>query len=408
MRAVARDAKHAEEPVHKRDRGGLAASHGVLALQRLVGNAAVSRAVADGLFGRGAAAGARDASSVPSRLDAGRGAGHALQRTVEPVLQRTKGEGAPGQRPDLVLGDSGPGVTVLQRMVGVAQTGTFDQQTRSAVDRFQRQQGWEPSGVGPETWRRLDNHAGSPGHRPNLVEGDRGPGVRLLQAILGLTETYFFGPATRQAVDVFQRSQGWEPSGVGPETWKRLDASAIPVGSSCRVKSFSMKVKEWDIFWPVNAEADWTTVRLPVSFLLELEAGSSKSGCFIFQRMKGLTEMGQHKDPNVDKCEAKNQVEEFSTFVRDGPLWWDGKAWYGGGRNPSWSSKGDIAEFEDNPGFPVLRRECYPIYWGGVGRNGNFEFQTVVSNIAGTPVATLEWGMLIDYSRPRVGRRSHS
>lgn len=73
------------------------------------------------------------------------------------------------------------------------------------------------------TWAALDTHPGAPGHRPNLVEGDRGPGVRALQRMLGVTETGSFGPATRTAVDAFQRSQGWKPSGVGPMTWAALD-----------------------------------------------------------------------------------------------------------------------------------------------------------------------------------------
>lgn len=147
-----------------------------------------------------------------------------------PAVQRSVEEaGAPGHRPNLDVGDSGPGVSLLQWFVGAATTGTFDQQTRRAVDRFQRQHGWDPSGVGPATWDRLDHHAGSPGNRPNLVQGDRGPGVRLLQRLLGVPETAVLDAATRKAADVFQRSQGWEPSGVGPATWAALDAR--PTGS---------------------------------------------------------------------------------------------------------------------------------------------------------------------------------
>lgn len=157
----------------------------------------------------------------------------ALQRTVGRLLQRSvEQEGAPGRRPNLDVGDSGPGVALLQRMLGATETGVFDQQTRNAVDRFQRQQGWDPSGVGPETWNRLDHHAGAPGQRPNLVAGDRGPGVRLLQQMLGVSETGFFGPATRQAADAFQRAQGWDPSGVGPLTWAALDKRTGTAGSA--------------------------------------------------------------------------------------------------------------------------------------------------------------------------------
>jgi peptidoglycan hydrolase-like protein with peptidoglycan-binding domain len=173
----------------------------VLDLQRRAGNAAVGRLM-------GAAARA------------------SVQRSIEQ-------EGSPGRRPNLDTGDSGPGVSLLQWLLGAAQTGAFDQQTRRAVDRFQRQQGWDPSGVGPMTWAAVDDQAGSPGHRPNLVAGDRGPGVRLLQRLLGVQETGFFGPATRMAADAFQRAQGWKPSGIGPMTWAALDQKAAgPAGGA--------------------------------------------------------------------------------------------------------------------------------------------------------------------------------
>lgn len=149
---------------------------------------------------------------------------HAGNAAVVRMLQRSvQDEGEPGRRPNLDVGDSGAGVMLLQRLLGATQTGAFDAETRRAVDRFQRQQGWEPSGVGPMTWDRVDNHAGEPGRRPSLVEGDRGPGVALLQRLLGVAETGYFDSATRKAVDAFQRAQGWDPSGVGPMTWAALD-----------------------------------------------------------------------------------------------------------------------------------------------------------------------------------------
>lgn len=208
MRAL--DTKRTETRAGTRDHRTVTGAHSLLSLQRLAGNAAVSRLIAGRSSRSSTTGGAR---SVP-----------ALQRNVGRLLQRSvEQEGAPGRRPNLDVGDSGPGVALLQQMLGATQTGSFDQQTRSAVDRFQRQQGWEPSGVGPQTWQRLDGHAGAPGHRPNLVERDRGPGVRLLQRMLGVTETGLFGSATRKAADAFQRGQGWEPSGVGPMTWAALD-----------------------------------------------------------------------------------------------------------------------------------------------------------------------------------------
>jgi peptidoglycan hydrolase-like protein with peptidoglycan-binding domain len=172
---------------------------GILFLQRHAGNAAVSRMLAGGRAG-----------PPPQRM----------------ILRERVGEGSPGKRENMDVGDTGPGVTLLQRLLGANQTGTFDAQTRAAVDRFQRQQGWDPGGVGPGTWAAIDGHEGTPGHRPNLVEGDRGPGVALLQKLVGVEPSGYFGGATRKAVDVFQRAQGWEPSGVGPMTWEALDRAA--------------------------------------------------------------------------------------------------------------------------------------------------------------------------------------
>jgi peptidoglycan hydrolase-like protein with peptidoglycan-binding domain len=178
-------------------------------MQRRAGNAAVSR-----LLERERSAATARIYSVPFA--------QAVVSEVE-VQRSVEQEGSPEHRPNLDVGDSGPGVSLLQWMVGATQTGVFDNQTRKAMDRFQRQQGWEPSGVGPMTWAAVDNHAGAPRRRPNLVEGDRGPGVRLLQRMLVVQETGFFGGSTRKAVDALQRAQGWKPSGVGPMTWAALD-----------------------------------------------------------------------------------------------------------------------------------------------------------------------------------------
>jgi peptidoglycan hydrolase-like protein with peptidoglycan-binding domain len=157
---------------------------------------------------------------------AGNAAAGRLLRATRVLARKVVPEGSPGKRTDTDVGDTGPGVKLLQRMLGVAETGTFDQATRTALDRFQKMQGWDPSGVGPLTWAALDNHEGTPGNRPNLVEGDRGPAVKLLQRLLGVQQTSFFGTGTRAAVDQFQRQMGWEPSGVGPMTWERLDGHA--------------------------------------------------------------------------------------------------------------------------------------------------------------------------------------
>jgi peptidoglycan hydrolase-like protein with peptidoglycan-binding domain len=212
---------------------------GVLRAQRELGNAKVARLIAQ----------RRGAAGAPRRT---------LARAHHDV-------GKPGARPNLVLGDDGPGVALLQRLLGVKQTGVFDAETRKAVDRFQRQQLWDPGGVGPETWKRLDEHEGSPGNRPNLVEGDRGPGVALLQRALHIAPTSYFGKATRAAVDAFQRRQGWDPSGVGPETWKKLEPELVAVDDANREQVAKAMELEADpanplraVWHPSHNNASWT------------------------------------------------------------------------------------------------------------------------------------------------------
>ena len=89
----------------------------------------------------------------------------AVQRDVE-------GEGEPGKRPNLDVGDTGDGVKLLQRMltkVGypVPTTGTFGRLTHEAAVRFQTDRpSLHPAtgGVGRGTWTQLDAEiAGSPG-----------------------------------------------------------------------------------------------------------------------------------------------------------------------------------------------------------------------------------------------------
>ncbi len=98
-------------------------------------------------------------------------AGAVTQGAVNgPLLQRAEhDEGTPGNRPNLYLNDTGPGVSLLQKKLGMKPTGTFDKATRKKVDAFQLKQGWKPSGVGPLTWAALDNPKG-PKARPKSTE----------------------------------------------------------------------------------------------------------------------------------------------------------------------------------------------------------------------------------------------
>jgi hypothetical protein len=139
---------------------------------------------------------------------------------VTAMLQRSvDGVGAPGSRPNLDVGDSGSGVELLQRLLAINATGRFDETTRQAVVQFQ--QNHEPpslhpatGGVGPLTWRALDERAqsggqpqGQPGSRPNLELGDMGQGVALLQRLLGRQPTAIFDEETEREVIGYQQKR---------------------------------------------------------------------------------------------------------------------------------------------------------------------------------------------------------
>ena len=176
---------------------------GVLMLQRAAGNRAVAAAL----------------GAQPGRR----------------MIQREeKQEGEAGKRPDLWVGDTGPGVKLVQSRLGVEQTGRFDEATRLAVVKFRKDVFKEDNpagGVGPETWKKLDERAGAkpagtPGNRPNLWLGDSGPAVLLVQRILNITQTGVFDERTRLEVVQFRKVVFKEENpagGVGPETWKKLD-----------------------------------------------------------------------------------------------------------------------------------------------------------------------------------------
>jgi hypothetical protein len=76
---------------------------------------------------------------------------------------------------------------------------------------------------------RSYEEAGEAGHRPNLDVGDTGPGVQLLQSLLGVKQTAVFDDETRKAVISFQEAKlgpGEGSGGVGPRTWQALDKMA--------------------------------------------------------------------------------------------------------------------------------------------------------------------------------------
>lgn len=144
---------------------------------------------------------------------------------------------------ELQEGSSGAAVAHLQALLddhgaNLAQDGKFGPLTLAAVETFQRDNGLPADGiVGAETWAALERTATSSQASPTfasappgmLVEGDHGPAVAHLQALLDehgfhLAQDGIFGPETLAAVDAFQRNSGLAVDGiVGPATLGALN-----------------------------------------------------------------------------------------------------------------------------------------------------------------------------------------
>ncbi|HEY1630532.1 MAG TPA: hypothetical protein VGF56_04415 [Rhizomicrobium sp.] len=164
---------------------------------------------------------------------------------------------------------------------------------------------------------------------------------------------------------------------------------ASPPGA-CKVSHLSMKFKPWNL-------SGLGTIRLPVKFRVELEKGVKREDCLIGQSKKGLVAHGYKED-------------SFSDWTKDAPIgalaWWDGGKWNAGFGSWDWNVLGGAegADFEDEPGFNEVRAGDYPLYWGGVGRKGHFQFETFVRDAkSNSIVRKLDWGMLINHSAPNTG-----
>jgi cell wall-associated NlpC family hydrolase len=124
----------------------------------------------------------------------------------------------------LRLGDAGPDVVRIQRMLGVSADGVFGRVTLRAVRRFQAEHGLLVDGeVGPHTRAAMaDERRGSTGEVVLRLH-DRGPAVAALQRALGVPADGEFGRVTLGAVKRFQAHHGLLVDGqVGDHTRARL------------------------------------------------------------------------------------------------------------------------------------------------------------------------------------------
>lgn len=157
------------------------------------------------------------------------------------------------------------------------------------------------------------------------------------------------------------------------------------------VKSFRATWSNWDISWRWT-DGGGSTIRLPVTFRLELAPGSSKRDCLVGQKMRG-------------KVSDASGTQTFPDWTMDGPVgdpyWWKGDSMSSAGKG-EWDSAGLVATFEDKPGFNEAKGA---LYWGSAGDGrGYFDFHTfVVKRDAFTVLAEIFWSMRIDVPNPGKG-----
>jgi hypothetical protein len=162
----------------------------------------------------------------------------------------------------------------------------------------------------------------------------------------------------------------------------------------CKIKSFRAMWSNWDISWP-SGWGNNSTIRLPVTFRLELDDSCSKSDCIVGQLKRGKAAIGGYAGSDV-----------WPTWTGDGeigrPYWWDGERLSNAGMG-DWSWGGNVATFKDKPGFYKVPGGS-SLYFGDVGGSGYFDFQTFVKDRAtGAVVKAINWSMRIDVPTPGSG-----
>ena len=134
-------------------------------------------------------------------------------------------------------GAVGDAVSVVQGILGVAQSGSVDSATVAAVRQFQTDAGLTVDGVlGPATLTALMKNTTEKAVDNEVIFdiGSSGPEVLGIQMALGLSsggQTGIYGETTAQMVRQFQANNNIQQTGkIGPTTWAALKETASGLG----------------------------------------------------------------------------------------------------------------------------------------------------------------------------------
>jgi murein L,D-transpeptidase YcbB/YkuD len=125
-------------------------------------------------------------------------------------------------RRELVEGDTGDDVLIVQRKLCVPMTGVMDQTTMSRIRGFQKKHGLEESGTMTQKTANKVGDKASKGQTPEwfdheLCEGDSGDDVAELRKVLGLPAGKKYDLDVANAVRRFQAEVGINTSGCVEE-----------------------------------------------------------------------------------------------------------------------------------------------------------------------------------------------
>ncbi len=156
-------------------------------------------------------------------------------------------------------GEAGPGVSMLQTVLGIEPSGVLDEATRTALIDWQTEHDLPATGVAdavtyaaaqgielgevpesalavlPEDWQVSEF---TPYRRTTLTQGAEGKAVVVVQEALGAEPDGVFGPKTAEALAAFEETvpvlaeqaerRGDEPAAVTPLTWLFLERAVHP------------------------------------------------------------------------------------------------------------------------------------------------------------------------------------